>query len=62
MTPPPGDLDLEFPDWSGMIKAPRSMTLEASFRMSEEYRSCFSTLAVQSEWHSSEKIPVEFVL
>ena len=56
------DLDLEFPDWSGMDDSPNRITPEAAFELSVQYPLLLSKAQLRELIQSREKCAVEFVL
>ncbi len=59
--PKASDLDLEFPDWSGMDDSTARVTPEAAFRLCEAYGQFWAKAQVYRR-ETSDKCTVEFVL
>jgi hypothetical protein len=53
---------LEFPDWSGMDDSSSRVSVEAAFRLCEEYFALFPAAARRSRTRWQEKCTVEFTL
>jgi len=56
------NLDLEFPDWSGMDDSSAQITPEAAFRLCEQYPLLISKPGSKGPHDRPEKCMVEFVL
>jgi hypothetical protein len=54
--------DLEFPDWSGMVDSSKLVSVEAAFKLIEQYREMFPEACRQRRTAPPEKCIVEFVL
>ncbi len=56
------NLDLELPDWSGMLDCAGRITPAAALRLCEEYPRMFPQAAQHARENRPEKCIVEFVL
>ncbi len=56
------NLDLEFPDWTGMDDSAARITPEAAFRLCERYRLLIAKAQPKRRDEAPEKCIVEFVL
>ena len=56
------NLDLEFPDWSGMDDSSVRITPEAAFRLCEHYPLLISRAGAKAPNDRPEKCVVEFLL
>ena len=55
-------LELEFPDWNGMVSRERPLTFEQALRHSEELRAMFPAKPGEAERRRAWKCAVEFIL